>query len=181
MYHLLFRRMYIHKNSSRNYSLYILSTQIIRFAKKIHGIVGCSLSWVADCESIIDDLRFMNPHQLIDGALHSLNESEFSCTTTSTEELTSNSNDTRDVKRAEILILLMAATLLLVLGVFIAVMLKRSDLMKRSSWKWFHLLCKSAIYSWLCQFSGGYPFTFSMHKQGEQQHSVKSIQWSMEQ
>lgn len=130
-----------------------LSSEMLPFCKldvldlrKNHWNCDCSLLWVKECQNILGDPRCWTPNSLIHEPLTAVSKDDLVCNNnnnnndnnikntngqsspvTSDQDATSH---TRDVKTVKVLILLMAATLLLVLGMSIAVVLRRSDLMK---------------------------------------------------
>lgn len=144
------------KNGDRNYSklsldlkrnhLTNLSGDMLPFCqlqsldlRKNPWNCDCSMSWIIECDNVVGDPRCMNPPKLHSEPIHSIAKSEFTCSHENGSPHSVNGhigstgdvvNHNSDVKTVKVLILLMAATLLLVLGLSIAVVLKRSDLMK---------------------------------------------------
>lgn len=97
----------------------------------------CHAQWIHDCLSVEGDPRCASPHQYKTLAIPAMTRDEFICSTGETKtnaapsSINNSSHDTvNDVKIAKVLVILMACTLLLVLGISIVLVLRRSDLIK---------------------------------------------------
>ena len=99
----------------------------------------CHAQWIHDCSSVEGDPRCASPLQYKTLAIPSMSRSEFVCSTPDARSSASSSHSidgssshdaVNDVKVAKVLVILMACTLLLVLGISIVLVLKRSDLIK---------------------------------------------------